>query len=316
MQDNNLFSINNIYVKYKKNYILKNLSLNIQEGDFFVILGPNGSGKSTLIKSLVRVNKLEAGYILYKNNYINLPLKSTLFFKKIIIKLKLNHAIKKNNEDKIQLYKGMLEQIEFLIKNWNKYKHFHSKRFGTHVSYVPQLSEFPTNTTVYDFVKLGRFPHSNMLGINFDIEKENEIIIKALEDVGIKEYANTQLTELSGGQRQKALIALSLAQETNTIILDEPTNHLDIKSQLEIMELLNHFHKEHNKTIIMIIHDIAMGIKVANNICFIKDGKILTYGNKHEVVNKNIIGECFGIDSKICINGENIEVKDFVLKNN
>lgn len=314
MSNDVLFSIKNIYVKYHKNYIIKNLSLDINERDFFVILGPNGSGKSTLIKSLVRVNKLDSGYILYKDKFINLPFKSTLWFKNIFFKMKLKNAKKKNNKELIELYTNMINDTTWLLNNWKLYSHFHSKKFGTQVAYVPQLLDFPENTTVYDFVKLGRFPHSNLLGVNYEIEKENEIIMKALKDVGLENLSNAQLSELSGGQKQKALIGLALAQETDTIILDEPTNHLDIKSQLEIMELLNHFHKEHNKTIIMIIHDINMGIKYANRTMLMKNGEIVSLGSVKDVVTKENIKLAFDVDIDILENDEGIKITEFWIK--
>ncbi len=353
MNSSALFHIQNIYVKYDKKYILENFSLDINKGDFYVVLGSNGCGKSTLIKSLVRVNKLSSGCILYNNKYIDLPYKTNIKIRinntKIALKFnaskvqrlsksidklvhdlnnpnlsdkhqkyqtklaKLNESLNKTNE-KIRLLNAILENDLFLLEHWEEHEHIHSKKLSLQIAYVPQLQDFPEQTTVYDFVKLGRYPHSNALGLNFDYLKEHEIIIDALNKVGIEPLHNKYLDELSGGQKQKALIALALAQQTDTIILDEPTNHLDIKSQLEIMDLLESLHSELNKNIIIIIHDINMGIKYATNICLMKEGRIIANGTKQEVITKQNIFYAFGVDVDIYKSDDNqIEITKFWL---
>lgn len=322
---NELIKVNNIYVKYGKKYILNNLSLSINEKDFFVILGANGSGKSTLIKTIVRSFNPDAGNVLYKNKYINLPSKFTLwckiFFKKISISFNsLRVKLIKKNQNKINEIKSIIKvnneiinNHKFLIKHWKEHEHIHSKKLGLELAYVPQLINFPEQTTVYEFVKLGRFPHSNLIGVNMNFEEEEKIIYDAMEKVGIKELANKLLNELSGGQKQKTLIAMALAQQTTTIVLDEPTNHLDIKSQIEIMEILHDLHHNHNKTIIMIIHDINFGIKYANKIILMKDGQIISNGKPLDVINKENILRTFGVNSDIVVNGNRMKVIDFEL---
>lgn len=322
-----LIKVNNIYVKYNKKYILKNLNLSINEKDFFVILGANGSGKSTLIKTIVRSLKPDAGNVLYKNKYINLPFKITLKFKILLNNLnktKNNCLLKlfKNNKEKILKIKNHINLIneiinnhKFLIKHWKEHEHFHSKKLSLELAYVPQLMTFPEQTTVYEFVKIGRFPHSNLIGVNLNLEKEEEIIKNAMEKVGILELSNKLISELSGGQKQKTLIAMALAQQTSTIVLDEPTNHLDIKSQIEIMEILHDLHHSHNKTIIMIIHDINFGIKYANKVILMKNGKIIANGNPKEIINKENILKTFDVNSHIINNGKEIKVIDFELIN-
>lgn len=320
-----LIRVNNVYLKYNKKYILKDFNLTINEKDFFVILGANGSGKSTLIKTMVRSISPDAGNVLYKNKYINLPFKSTLHLK--IFNLKLKNSI---NNLKLKIYKKnqnklndiiedtntnlkIIENHKFLISHWKEHQHIHSKKLGIELAYVPQLINFPEQTTVYEFVKLGRFPHSNLIGVNLDFEKEEKIIYDAMDKVGIRDLSNKLLNELSGGQKQKTLIAMALAQETATIILDEPTNHLDIKSQIEIMEILHELHHKFNKTIIMIIHDINFGIRYSNKIILMKDGKIVAHGKPKEIITKENILKTFGVDSTIIIDGQKIKVTDFNL---
>ncbi|MEG2974414.1 MAG: ABC transporter ATP-binding protein, partial [Malacoplasma sp.] len=158
----------------------------------------------------------------------------------------------------IKLIKPIEGTIQYEGKNIFDYK---PKNYSKLVAYVPQISDFPDDITVYNFVSMGRYPHNSFF---YSDEKENKRIVDwAIEKVDLKGLSDQYLSELSGGQKQRALIALALAQDTETILLDEPTNHLDIKYQLEIIHLLHDLNHTHNKTIILVIHDINHGIKFA-----------------------------------------------------
>lgn len=269
---NKLFEIKNLSVKYGKKFIIDGLTMDIDENEFLAIIGPNGSGKSTLVKTLVRVNE---------------PIKGNVYFKGRPIYY-----------DEKNFFKKFLEILRDLKKGYQP-KKYRSKELGLQIAYVPQLTEFPIQTTVHEFVKMGRFPHTNALGINLNIEKEKMIINEALEQMGILDLKDKMIDELSGGQKQKTLIAMALAQQTDTIILDEPTNHLDIHAQLEIMALLHKLYHKLKKTIIIVIHDINSGLKYASKVCVIKDGKVYAHDTPTNVADKNVFLEVFKINTTI-----------------
>lgn len=276
---NTLFEIKNISVEFGKKTILDNISMEINKGDFLVILGENGSGKSTLIKTLNKINNPSKGNVLFKN-------------------------------------KPLFNEEKNIIKKVSSYfdkKIVSQKELSLEISYVPQISDFPTETTVYEFVKMGRFPYANFLGVNLDFENEEKIIDESLERMGILNLKNKFLVDLSGGQRQKALIALSIAQDTETIILDEPTNHLDIHSQLEIYDLLTTLNKEYKKNIILVTHDLSHGIKYANKVCFIKKGKIEAFGTPKEVFTKKNVLNVFGVNAVFSEDEDSKEILNFEL---
>lgn len=201
-----------------------------------------------------------------------------------------------------KLIKPLDGVIEYSGKNIYDYK---SKDFSKKIAYVPQITEFPDDITVYDFVSMGRYPHNSFFYSN---EKKNkEIINLALEQVNLKNMSFNYLNELSGGQKQRALIALALAQDTETIVLDEPTNHLDIKYQLEIIHLLHDLNHTQNKTIILVIHDINHGIKFANKVIIVNEGKIYKADYPNKVISVNSIKHVFGVNAKIGLsNGKKI----------
>lgn len=300
-----LFKIEDLsFSYYGDKKILSNFSTTFNEDEFIVIIGPNGCGKSTLIKSLVRVNIPDAGHILFKNKLIYAPNFLDSWF--LNVKYNLKKLFKKDVTNE-------LNSLKWFKENKHKFGVFKSKELGASISYVPQISNFPESTTIYEFVKMGRFPHSNVLGVNTNRAKEKEIIEEALKRVGIYQIRNEDINSVSGGQRQKALIAMSLAQETDTIILDEPTNHLDIKSQLEIMSLLHRLHHELHKSIILVIHDINTGIKYATTLCIMKDGKLLRKGKPQDIIDSEILLETFGVDTSIETEDGVIKITEFKL---
>ncbi|WP_208894794.1 ABC transporter ATP-binding protein [Ureaplasma diversum] len=304
-----VFELNEVSLGYGKKTIISDLSAKIYRNDFVVVLGPNGSGKSTLIKGLCRINQPSSGHIKYKGKLISrLPL---FFLWLSKIGHKIANVFTKNREKAIKT-------IDWHIKNYKNIQAYKSKELALTLAYVPQLAAFPEATSIYDFVKMGRFPSSNALGINTNPKRERHIIETALKQVGIYDLKDRNLEDLSGGQRQKALIALSLAQDTDTIVLDEPTNHLDIRSQLEIIELLHKLHHKMNKTIVLVIHDINNGLKYAHKVMIMKDGTLVKYGKLKEVINEDLLREVFGVDALIIKNKEEqqypqVSVTDFKL---
>lgn len=301
-----LFSIDHLSFAYnKKKQIIDDLSLDFYKHEFVAILGPNGCGKSTLIKSLVRINLPQSGHIFFNHKLIYAPnwleLETKLWWWKI----------------KHQFFKKELgqeyESLMWFKKHKKEYGVYQPKKLGAEISYVPQITNFPDNTSIYEFVKMGRFPHTNALGLATDPKKEKQIIEDALNMVGIYDIRNEDINSVSGGQRQKALIAMSLAQQTETIILDEPTNHLDIKAQLEIMSLLHRLHHELNKSIILVIHDLNLGLKYASRICLMKDGKVLAYDEPKTAIKPELLLEAFGVDTIINFHNDKVQIQEFNL---
>lgn len=101
-----------------------------------------------------------------------------------------------------------------------------------------------------------------------------------------------------GHIRQRAWIAMALAQETNILLLDEPTTYLDLAHQLEVLELLVKLNKE-GKTIIMVLHDLNHAAHYANHLVALNNGKIVAQGKPDEVITEEIVGEVFNVENQI-----------------
>jgi iron complex transport system ATP-binding protein len=130
-----------------------------------------------------------------------------------------------------------------------------------------------SNMKVYDLVALGRFPHINWLG---KIDQENhEAIIDALKKTSMSKLSDSFVSEISDGERQRAMIARILAQDTSIMILDEPTAFLDIGSKYEILHLMNILSHKSGKTILFSTHDLNIAISQSDKIWLILEDKLL-----------------------------------------
>ncbi len=119
------------------------------------------------------------------------------------------------------------------------------------IGYVPQRSEI-NHLTVFDTILLGRKPHLKW-GIS---DRDIEVVNKAIDLLELNELAFRRLTELSGGELQKVVIARALAQEPKIILLDEPTNNLDLKNQIEVMKILERIVREQGISAVITMHDL------------------------------------------------------------
>ena len=166
-----------------------------------------------------------------------------------------------------------------------------SNQIAKRISFLPQNKDIP-NITVYNLVMHGRFPYLNFARIPQKSDKE--IVDKVINMMGIYEYKNKNLQELSGGQRQKVYIAMILAQNTDIVFLDEPTTYLDINHQLEIMELICNL-KKLGKTVVMVLHDLSSALYYSDKICLMDKGEIVIYDTPQEVIKSKMINKIFNI---------------------
>ncbi len=160
------------------------------------------------------------------------------------------------------------------------------------ISVLPQLLPTP-HITVKELVGMGRNPYLD-LGKNFT-QTDEEYVEKALFDITIKEIEDKYLTEISGGERQKAYIAMVLAQNTRVIVLDEPTTYMDMQYSKEFMTLLLRLKTKNKKTILAVMHDLNSALENADNILVLDEGRAVFYGSKEECINSAIIEKIFDL---------------------
>lgn len=184
---------------------------------------------------------------------------------------------------------------EIIIDN-KKLSNMKDKECAKEIAVLAQESSSQFDFTVEQIVKMGRYPYKSLLKdySKCDLEIANEM----LEIVGLSNYANRSFSNLSGGEKQRVLIAKALVQKTNLLILDEPTNHLDIGYQIQLMDLV----KGLNITTLSAIHDMNIASMYCDYIIVMKDGEIINYGSVEKVMTSKMLKNVFGVNAYIGIN--------------
>lgn len=148
--------------------------------------------------------------------------------------------------------------------------------------------------TVYELVSLGRHPYTGFFG---QLKPhDHEIINNALQSVGIAHKAASYVSELSDGERQKAMIAKTLAQECPIILLDEPTAFLDVTSRIETMVLLHRLAAEQNKAILLSTHDLDLAIQMGDRLWLEEKGRAMACGSPEDLILDGTFETFFGKD--------------------
>ncbi len=173
---------------------------------------------------------------------------------------------------------------------------------AAYISFLPQsLPSVPV--TVENLVAMGRTPYIDM-GKRLS-DKDKEQIEKAIADVGTEKIRHKRLTELSGGEKQKAYVTMVLAQNTRVVALDEPTTYMDVQFQKEFISLLCQLKEKHKKTLITVMHDLSMAAEIADYILLLDEGRVVISGKKEEVLQSGKIESTFNVKKyEIELNGK------------
>ncbi|AEJ19354.1 ABC transporter ATP-binding protein [Gracilinema caldarium] len=164
------------------------------------------------------------------------------------------------------------------------------------IGYVAQASSIHWPFTVYELVSQGRFPSRGWFG---NERQEDRIAVEeALEITDLSGYRERLVTELSGGELQRVLIARSLAQKPELLILDEPISHLDIRYQITTMELLQKLISQGLSAVIS-LHDLNLASLYASTMSLVAKGCIVKHGTVQEVLRPEILQEAYTIDVEV-----------------
>ena len=164
------------------------------------------------------------------------------------------------------------------------------------ISVVPQTNEVKFAFTVRDIVTMARMPFLDQF--SGESEEDIRIVDEALEKTGLMSYADRLINTMSGGERQRVIIARAIAQTPEIILMDEPTLHLDISAQFDILDLVRSYSKEKGKTVVMVSHDLQMMARYCDRIILIHNHKICAEGTPEEVLTPGNIAKVFGVDGQ------------------
>ncbi len=146
------------------------------------------------------------------------------------------------------------------------------------MGYVPQ-HHLQTELTVYESVLLGRRPHMGLSASQSDYA----VVEKTIQRMGLSELALRPVSELSGGEAQKVMIARALAQSPSILLFDEPTSNLDLKNQMEVMTLIRSVVSTQKLMAIVAIHDLNLAVRFADRFLFIKDHRIHSMATRQDL---------------------------------
>lgn len=259
----------------KINIAIRNLSVGYKKGKNFVVIkeGINLNAHSGELIALIGSNGIG---------------KSTL--------LRTLTAFQKAVSGEIQL-------------NDRKLSSYTIKELARVLSYVSTEAIRVQNLRVWELLAMGRFPYTNLIGTLTDID--NHIIQRAILQVGLMGYEDRMIDQISDGERQRAMIARTLVQDTPVIILDEPTAFLDIRNKYEIIHLLHDFVKNENKTVIFSTHDLNISTSEVDKVWLMLDDKVVE-GAPEDLILAGNFDQMFHSE-KVYFNSES---GDFMLRKN
>jgi len=192
----------------------------------------------------------------------------------------------------IKLASGVLRPVEGDIHlDGSNLRQSKRREIAQRVAVVPQVFHMPFAFTLREVVLLGRTPF--LKAFSNDGERDQQVVQSALEQTGIEELGQRFFNELSGGERQKGILAMALAQEPKLLLMDEPTAHLDINHQMEIMELVKSLNRKKGITVIGAMHDLNLAALYFDRLVLLKQGRIFVDGPPAEVLTAQTIREVF-----------------------
>ena len=176
---------------------------------------------------------------------------------------------------------------------------FKGKEMAKKIAYLSQGRDTP-DMTVEQLVLHGRFPYLKYPKSYTSVDRQ--FAQKAMEKMGVLEYAFCPVNSLSGGMKQNVYIAMALAQDTDYILLDEPTTYLDVSHQIQVVKNLKALASS-GKGIMMVIHDILFALSFSDEIAVMDKGKIILKDSPENIYDTKIIKDIFGVEIVMTADG-------------
>lgn len=238
-----MMQIKNLSYHYKGcPEVLKEVSFDVEPGQFLAILGNNGAGKSTLLKCLDRILRPDGGAVLL------------------------------NGEDLLAMsHRETAKRVAFVSQS------------------TPDI-----RMTVHDVVMLGRRPYMRW-GFT---EADHAIVHEAMHRLGVEQMRGRSVDRLSGGEKQKVMLARALAQQPKAMLLDEPTSALDIQNQYQVLKLVADLCHEDRMIAVVVIHDLDLALRFCDRFLLMKDGQVYDCGD-HSVLSRRALKDIYGVDAKV-----------------
>ena len=168
-----------------------------------------------------------------------------------------------------------------------------TREVAKRVAFVSQ-SIPSTQMTVHDVVMLGRRPYMKW-GFN---EEDHQIVHDAMHRLDVEDMRGRFLNQLSGGEKQKVMLARALAQQPKVLLLDEPTSSLDIQNQYQVLKMVQDICHKDNVIAAVVIHDLNLALRFCDSFLLMKDGQVYRYGDR-SILDSTTLKEVYGVDAKV-----------------
>ncbi|MGG7535755.1 ABC transporter ATP-binding protein [Rhizobium sp. 12,4] len=168
-----------------------------------------------------------------------------------------------------------------------------AREFARHVAYMPQFTPAADGMTVRELVALGRFPWHGTLG-RFTATDRSKVE-EAIARTGLEDFADRLVANMSGGERQRAWIAMMLVQDASCLLLDEPTSALDLAHQASVLSLVQDLSHERGLTVVIVLHDINLAARYCDAIVALSRGRITAEGTPAEIMQADTLHWIFGV---------------------
>jgi iron complex transport system ATP-binding protein len=173
-----------------------------------------------------------------------------------------------------------------------------TKKVARTLAVLTQTSEGVPDLTVEELVWRGRYPHQSWL--QGATRRDGEVVERSIDQCDLHDLRGRRLAELSGGELQRAWLAMALTQEPQVLLLDEPTSFLDYYHQLEVMDLLADLNRL-GLTIVMAMHDLNQVARCSHRVIALRDGRIFRDGPPPDVLTPEVLRQVFGVDAYVFV---------------
>jgi len=168
---------------------------------------------------------------------------------------------------------------------------------------VPQDPELPPAFTAWEMVLMGRTPYLGWLG--HESQRDREIARQAMVETGTWRLSERLISQLSGGEQQRVVIARALAQEPQVLLLDEPTAHLDINHQIEMLTLISQLIAGRKLSALAIFHDLNLASQFCDELILLKEGRVIAQGAPRQVLTPSVIQQAYGAQVEVMAHPNN-----------
>ena len=176
-----------------------------------------------------------------------------------------------------------------------------TREVAKRVAFVSQ-SVPSTQMTVHDVVMLGRRPYMNW-GFT---EKDHQIVHEAMHRLNVEDMRGRFFSQLSGGEKQKVMLARALAQQPKVLLLDEPTSALDIQNQYQVLKIVGEICHKDNMIAVVVIHDLNLALRFCDRFLLMKDGEVYRHGDRG-ILDSEALKQVYGVDAEVVeVNGRHM----------